>query len=105
MKLLGYIALFLGALILFIDVYLIYISIGFRKKNCHKCKGYLISSTQHKDKYIRTGRFSGRFYKRYLDFAYSYRVDGNQYTVSSGAPGGKENINSVVDVIYQKKQS
>ena len=65
-----------------------------------ECKGYLIDSVQYKDKYV--GGKAGRFYKRYLDYTYRYKVNGKDYTVSGGVPGTNANMNSVVDVIYQK---
>ena len=42
MKLLGIITLLIGISIFLIDMYLLFVSIGFRKKNCCKCKGYFI---------------------------------------------------------------
>lgn len=100
MKLLGIITLLIGISIFLIDMYLLFVSIGFRKKNCCKCKGYLIDSVQYKDKYV--GGKAGRFYKRYLDYTYRYKVNGKDYTVSGGVPGTKANMNSVVNIIYQK---
>ena len=66
MKLLGIITLLIGIGIFLIDMYLLFVSIGFRKKHCHKCKGYLIDSVQYKDKYV--GGKAGRFPKHYLEF-------------------------------------
>lgn len=100
MKLLGIITLLIGICIFLIDMYLLFVSIGFRKKNCHKCKGYLIDSVQYKDTYV--GGKAGRVYKHYLDYSYGYKVNGKEYTVSGGVPGTKVNMKSVVDVIYQK---
>lgn len=100
MELLGIITLLVGISIFLIDMYLLCVSIGFRKNNCRKCKGYLIDSVQYKDKYV--GGKAGRFYKRYLDYTYLYKVDEKEYTISSGVPRTKASMNSAVDVIYQK---
>ena len=97
---LGYMAIFVGSVLFFLDVYFIYISLGFRKTKCAKCKGYLASTNQHKNHYV--GGKSGRFYKHYLDYVYVYRVNGTEYHISGGISGTKGNIRSAVDIIYQK---
>lgn len=83
------------------ETYLIYISLGFRKSKRAKCKGYLNTTTQYRNKYV--GRKSGRFYKHYIDYIYTYTVDGKTYRISGGAPGIKNNLRQTVDVIYNKK--
>ena len=49
---LGYVAICVGTALLFLDVYLVYISLGFRKNNCNKCKGYLASTSQYRNHYV-----------------------------------------------------
>ena len=97
---LGYIAIFVGIVLFFLDVYFIYIALSFRKNKCNQCKGYLASTNQHKNHYV--GGKSGRFYRHYLDYVYVYRVNGKEYRISGGVPGTKGNIRSAVDIIYQK---
>ena len=94
----GYIVLFVGIIIFLFDLYFAFISFGFFKKGCKKCKGYLVHTVRRKNIYKR--RF---FYKNYLNFVYVYCVNGKEYHISEGVPGKKSNIGSVVDVIYQKK--
>ncbi len=97
----GYVALFFGAVIFLIDLYFVYISFGFCKRYCARTKGYLVNTTQHKDIYV--GGKSGKFYRRYLDYVYVYRVSGKEFRISGGVPGVKSDISRVVDIIYQKK--
>ncbi len=97
----GYVTLFFGAIIFLLDLYLVYISLGFRKTHCKKCKGYLIKTLQHKDVYV--GGKSGKFYKRYLEYTYVYQVNEKEYRIFGGVPGIKSNISHVVDIRYQKK--
>ena len=96
----GYVTIAVGLLLFLLDLYFFLVSLGFRKNRCQKCKGYLMDTTQYKDFY--SGGKSGRFYKRYIDYTYVYRVDGKQYFVSDGNPGTKGNLPRTVDVIYQK---
>ena len=98
---LGYVAICVGTALLFLDVYLVYISLGFRKNNCNKCKGYLASTSQYRNHYV--GGKAGRFYKHYLEYVYVYRVNGTEYRISGGVPGVKSNMSQVVDIVYQKK--
>ena len=98
---LGYVALFVGIVIFFFDVYFIFLSAGFRKKHCAKCKGYLVNTIQHKNYY--SGGKAGKFYKRYLDYDYVYRVNRKEYHISGGVSGVKSNMSQVVDIVYQKK--
>ena len=97
----GYVAICVGIALFFLDVYLVYISLGFRKNKCNKCKGYLASTSQYRNHYA--GGKAGRFYKHYLEYVYVYRVNGTEYRIFGGIPGTKENMNSSVDIIYQKR--
>ena len=96
----GYVTVAVGIFLFLLDLYFLLISLGFRKTLCEKCKGYLTDTMQYKDVY-RGGK-SGRFYKRFIEYAYVYRVDGKQYSVSGGNSGTKGNLPRTVDVIYQK---
>ncbi|MBQ3490049.1 MAG: hypothetical protein IJA86_05635 [Clostridia bacterium] len=96
----GYAAIVIGAVIFLMDLYFLFISLRFRKTRCEKCKGYLENTIQYKN--VWRGGKTGKFYKRFIDYTYVYRVNGKQYYISSGNPGEKENPARVVDVIYQK---
>ena len=94
--------LFIAVGVLLIDVYLFCRVLGYRRHLCGKCKGYLKEIKQLKDVYI--GLRTGRFYKRYIDYAYVYRVDGKEYFIDGGVPGTKNGLRNCVDIIYQKKK-
>ena len=97
---LGLAATVVGIMFFVLDVYLAYVSMGFRKSNCKKCKGYLKEIVHTKNKYV--GGKSGRFYKDYVNYRYTYRVNGSEYTVHGGTPGVKGDVGRIVDVKYQK---
>ncbi len=97
----GYVALLIGVIIFGIDLYYAFVLLGLRKRKRGKCKGYLHKTVQNKNVYV--GRSLGRFYKRYIDYTYAYRINGKEYYVSGGAPGVKGNLCQTVDVIYHKK--
>lgn len=101
MKIVGYVSLFLGIVLFLYEVYLLIVTVGYGKKRCAKCKGYLRKTMHYKDKYI--GRFVGRFYKHYTDYVYEYTVNGKKYEIFGGFPGTKNNLNNTVDIIYQQK--
>ena len=98
---LGYGLLFFGILIFVLNLYFFFISCGFRKNQCKKCKGFLRNTIQHENIYV--GMKGGRFYKHFLDYLYVYRVNGKEYSISGGVPGTKRNIRPAVEIIYQKK--
>ena len=102
MKFLGSLSLVVGTALFVVTVYLLLVSLGFRKGQCSKCKGYLTATTHHKNKYV--GGKRGRFYKHYSDYVYEYRVNGQTFTISGGIPGTKSNLNHAVEVIYQKRR-
>ena len=95
--------LFIAVGVLLIDVCLFNRSLGFRRHLCGKCKGYLKNTIQLKNVYLPSGSFA-RFYKRYIEYVYVYRVDGKEYFVDGGVPGTKNVLRNCVDVIYQKKK-
>ena len=94
--------LFIAVGVLLIEVYLFNRSLGFRRHLCGKCKGYLKETKQLKDVYI--GVRYARFYKRYIEYVYVYRVDGKEYFLDGGVPGTKNGLRNCVDIIYQKKK-
>lgn len=94
--------LIIAIAVLLIDIYLFYRSLGYRRHLCGKCKGYLKDTKQLKNVYLPSAGFA-RFYKRYIEFVYVYRVDGKEYFVDGGAPGVKNILRNTVDIIYQKK--
>ena len=96
-----YLVLTVFLIIFLIDLYFTVVSLGYRKKYCAKCKGYLLNTQQRRDVYI--GGATGRFYKHYLDYKYTYKINGKTYEISDGTPGTKKNIPYCVDIIYQKK--
>ena len=97
---LAYAFCFLGVITLVLSLVFAVISIGFRRSNTSITKGYLKKTNHRRNVYV--GGKSGRWYKNWLDYSYSYRVDDKQYTVSGGIPGKPDNIKSSVTVIYQK---
>ncbi len=97
----GYTVVFVGIMLFLLDIYFVYVTLGFRKNKCNKCKGYLSTITQHKNHYV--GGKAGRLYDNYLNYVYVYRINGKEYRISGGIPGTKGNISSSVDIIYQKK--
>lgn len=95
-------SLIIGIAVLLTDIYLFYRALCYRRHLCGKCKGYLKETKQLKDVYI--GLRAGRFYKRYIDYVYVYRVDGKEYFVDGGVPGTKNGLRNCVDIIYQKRK-
>ena len=95
-------SLIIGIAVLLTDIYLFYRALCYHRHLCGKCKGYLKDTKQLKDVYI--GFKAGRFYKRYIEYVYVYRVDGKEYFVDGGVPGTKNVLRNCVDVIYQKKK-
>lgn len=95
-------SLIAGICLLSLDIYLFYVASGYRRHLCGKCKGYLMETKQLKDVYI--GLRAGRFYKRYIDYVYVYRVDGKEYFIDGGVPGTKNVLRNCVDIIYQKRK-
>ncbi len=95
-------SLIAGICLLVLDIYFFYISYGYRRYLCGKCKGYLKDTKQLKNVYLPSAGFA-RFYKRYIKYVYAYRVDGKEYFIDGGAPGAKSNLRNAIDIIYQKK--
>lgn len=96
-------SIIVGIAVLFIDIYLFYVSYGYRRHLCGKCKGYLKNTKQYKNIYRPSAGFAA-FYKRYIDYVYVYSVDGKEYFIDGGVPGTKNGLRNCVDVIYQKKK-
>ncbi len=98
MRTLGILLLAVGFILFVAEVYLLFLSLNFRKSRCSKCKGYLKTTQKRQNVYIR--RF---FYKNYVEYTYEYRVNGNLYSISGGVSGVKGDLKTVVDIRYQTK--
>ena len=99
MRVFAIVCIIVGVVVFLLDLYFVLVSIGFRKRYCSQCKGYLKQTVQHKNKYV--GLANGQFYRHYLDFTYTYRVNGIVYQITDGIPGTKIKLNTVGDVVYQ----
>ncbi len=95
--------LIIAIAVLIIDIYLFNRSLGYRRHLCGKCKGYLKNTIQLKNVYLPSSSFA-RFYKRYIEYVYVYRVDGKEYFLDGGNPGTKKVLRNCVDIIYQKRK-
>lgn len=100
-KAVGIAGVIIGVLIFLLDAYFVYVSVGFGEKHCLKCKGYLNRTTQHKNKYV--GNLTGRIHKNFVNYEYSYTVNGKTYHISGGVPGKENDLSRVVDITYQKR--
>ena len=101
MWILSIISLLFSLIIAVIEIWLIYVSYCFRPKYCKKCKGFLYQQKHIKN--AKVGLYGGRYIKDYLEFTYSYRVDGIEYRIASGTGGKKGDLPSTVDIVYQQK--
>lgn len=101
MKFLVFLSLLIGILLLIIAFYNFIVFVGFRKNNVKNVNGYLQSTKSEKN--VFKGGRNGRLHKNWVNYVYSYRVDEKSYTISGGISGTKQNLNTVVKVIYQKK--
>ncbi|MBE6653022.1 MAG: hypothetical protein E7610_06375 [Ruminococcaceae bacterium] len=73
----------------------------YRPPHSAKCNGYLRNRRYSKEKWI--GHYHKRKVKDWVDYAYTYTVDGELYFIEDGVHGKNENIPKTVTVIYQKK--
>lgn len=101
MKFLVFFSLLIGILLLIIAFYNFIVFVGFRKNNVKKVNGYLQSTKSEKN--VFKGGRNGRWHKNWVNYVYSYRVAGKKYTISGGVGGTKQNLNTTVKVVYQKK--
>lgn len=90
------------AVFLFLFIRNVVILYGFRKGNTKKTNGYLNEVKHEKNVYV--GRKSGRFYKHWVSYTYTYHVNEKSYSVSGGSSGKPDNIQRTVRIIYQKKK-
>ena len=93
--------LVIGFVLLIVSIYNFYIFYGFRKDNIKKVNGYLQSTKSEKNVY--KGGKVGRWHKNWVNFVYSYNVNGKIHTVSGGVSGTKQNLKTAVSVVYQKR--
>lgn len=70
----------------------------YRPPHSAKCHGYLRNRQYSKEKWVVK-----RKVKDWVDYAYTYTVDGELYFIEDGIHGKNENIPKTVTVIYQKK--
>ena len=70
----------------------------YRPPHSAKCHGYLRNRQYSKEKWVVK-----RKVKDWVDYAYTYTVDGELYFIEDGVPGKNENIPKTVTVVYQKK--
>lgn len=101
MDIFALVILIIGIALLCLSLYLLYVTLGFRKGKTAKCKGYLEEVTHRKNVY--RGRSQGGFYKNYVWYVYVYKVNGKKYRISGGVPGVKGNLSNTVTVVYQKR--
>ena len=102
MGILNYILLSLGTITLVISIWFLKITVGFRKNNTGHTSGYL-ENTKHSNN-VYSGGKAGRWYKNWVDFCYSYTVNGKQYKIEHGLPGKPNNLPNVVKIVYQKNK-
>lgn len=81
-----------------LTMYLLWVWSRYRPPHSGKCRGYLRNQQYSKEKWI-----AKRKVKDWVDYAYSYTVDGKLYFIEDGVHGKNENIPRTVTVIYQKK--
>ena len=102
MKPIGIFFLLISAVILAVEVWLLYVSLHYRSKHCETCKGYL--KQQKYTKNAKVGLHATRNISNLLEFEYTYRVDGQSYHIN-GSTGGKHgDLPISVDVVYQRKR-
>lgn len=64
--------------------------------------GAYLKKTHHQ-RNVYKGRKSGRWYKHWTDYVYSYRVDGKEYEISCDGPWLPSALPRVISVTYQTK--
>ena len=86
------------------SVYLIYMTryiIGFRKSNLLEVTGYL-AKTELLKNVFRGHPFSGKWYKHWTNYEYTYRINGQQYSICGGRPGQKKALPQSITIAVQK---
>ena len=84
-------------ILLILFVYLLYVSIGYRRSNLSKIRGYREKVT-HRKNYYR----GKHFYKNYCEYLYVYRVNGKEYFKDGSFSGKPDGAPNTVTIKYQK---
>lgn len=86
------------------SVFIIYMTryiTGFRKRNLLEVTGYLAKTELHKNVF-RGHPFSGKWYRHWTNYEYTYSINGQQYSVRGGKSGQKKDIPQSVTIVVQK---
>ena len=94
-------SLIVGIVLLLFAIHNLIVFIGFRKSNIENTNGYLTETIGEKNVY-KGGR-NGRWHKNWVNYFYSYRVNGISYIIEGGCSGTKQGLRTSVKIIYQKK--
>ena len=94
-------SLIVGIVLLLFAICNLIVFLGFRKENIETANGYLTETISEKNVY--KGGHNGRWHKNWVNYVYSYRVNGISYTIEGGGSGTKQGLSTVVKIIYQKK--
>ena len=97
----GIVGIAIGAGLGALTLYLLWVWSRYRPPHSAKCHGYLRNRQYSKEKWI--GHYNKRKVQDWVDYVYTYTVDGKLYFVEDGVHGKNENIPKTVTVIYQKK--
>ena len=97
----GTVGIAIGAGLGALTLYLLWIWSRYRPPYSAKCHGYLRNRQYSREKWI--GHYNKRKVKDWVDFAYTYTVDGKLYFIEDGVHGKNENLPKSVTVIYQIK--
>ena len=94
----GIVGIAIGAGLGVLALRLLWVWSRYRPPHSGKCHGYLRNRQYSKEKWV-----AKRKVKDWVDYAYTYTVDGELYFIEDGVHGKNESIPKTVTVIYQKK--
>lgn len=103
MNTIGYFSLLISAFLLALQIWQIYVHLGFRPKHCSQCKGFLQKSKYYKTKRIALRRRDPTYARDYLEYVYTYRVNDKEYYIESNTTGKDGSLPISVDIVYQTK--
>ena len=86
------------------SVFLIYMTryiTGFRENNLIEVTGYL-TKTEHRKNVFRGHPFSGKWHKHWTNYEYTYRINGQQYSIRGGISGQRSVLPQSVTIAAQK---
>ncbi len=95
---LGVILITISTGFLTLSLYFLWVWSRYRPPHSGKCYGYLRNQQYAKEKWI-----AKRKVKNWVDYVYTYTVDGKLYFIKDGVHGKNENLPKSVTVVYQKK--